>query len=110
MEAVVSAFAHDDNINAHFLLHLLIMQSFDITFGLLLKVIIQLAQAYAALLILPWLPMPVLLLLPHLLEELPHGHLHVLGHRGKLAHRVVREGFGLKQGAHVWVKRSRAAW
>ncbi len=108
MEAVVSAFAHDDNINAHLLLHLFFMQIFDIIFGLCLKVIIQLAQAYAALLILPGLPMPVLLLLVHFLQELPHGYLHVLSHRSKLARLVVCESFGLKKGAQVWVKGSRA--
>jgi hypothetical protein len=85
MEAVVSTFAHDDNINAHFLLYLFFMKSFDITFGLCLKVIIQLAQAYAALLILAGLPMSVLLFLVHLLQELPHRYLHVISHRGKLA-------------------------
>ena len=85
MEAVVCAFAHDDNINAHNLVHLFFMQSFDIAFGLCLKIIIQLAQAYAALLILPGLSMPVLLLLLHFLQELPYGYLHVLSHRGKLA-------------------------
>ena len=85
MEAVVSAFAHDDNINAHFLLHLLFMNSFDITFWLGLKVIIKLAQAYTALFILPGLPMPLLLLFAHLLQKLPHSHLHEFRHRCKFA-------------------------